>query len=107
MPCQTSWLLLQTIEIFVKKNCEGVSLPAFLLVFIGGIVWLVYGFFVLKPRDKAVGVVTSSCGDEKDQEENDCEYWQNNGHCTGEYATYMNNNCARTCCEAKKNETKK
>lgn len=51
-----TWLLLQTIEIYSEKRCEGVSFPAFLLVTIGGVLWFTYGWFVMNPRDIAVSL---------------------------------------------------
>lgn len=46
-----SWLLIQAITIFVNKDASGVSLPAFILLFVSSLVWLFYSLKVLPKRN--------------------------------------------------------
>ena len=50
------WLLIQAIEIYITKNVEGVSLPAFILLLCSAVIWFVYGFFVLKEKNYVISV---------------------------------------------------
>jgi len=45
------WLLLQLIEIYRTRKSEGVSLVAFSLLAAGHVVWIIYAFFVMQPRN--------------------------------------------------------
>lgn len=42
-----TWLLIQTINIYVDKDASGVSLIAFVLLQISSVIWLVYASWVL------------------------------------------------------------
>lgn len=44
-------LLLQSIKIYVGKDASGVSLETYILFMVSSTIWMIYGFFVLTPRN--------------------------------------------------------
>lgn len=53
------WLLLQLIEVFRTKKTAGLSIAAFALLAVGHIIWIIYGAFVMEPRNNVM-VLSSS-----------------------------------------------
>lgn len=53
------WLLLQLIEVFRTKNTAGLSIAAFALLAAGHIIWIIYGAFVMEPRNNVM-ILSSS-----------------------------------------------
>jgi uncharacterized protein with PQ loop repeat len=45
------WLLLQLIAVHQTKKTDGLSLVAFSLLAAGHMVWIIYGAFVMSPRN--------------------------------------------------------
>lgn len=46
-----AWLLIQMIEIYRTKDTKGISLLAFSFLACGHLIWIIYGWFVMQPRN--------------------------------------------------------
>lgn len=54
-----SFIVIQAVDIYVKKDSKNVSLPAYCVYLFSSCLWWIYGFFVL-PRRNLIIVLSST-----------------------------------------------
>jgi uncharacterized protein with PQ loop repeat len=47
-----SWLVIQATELYRSKDANGLSLAAFIFLSFSGVIWFIYGTFVIEPRSR-------------------------------------------------------